>query len=102
MRTRNNMIKIMLNNKELEHLNKQLEFSGLNKSVLLRKLIMDLKINPAPADEYRQIFGLLSNATNNLNQIARHANTIGNVDKEKLEVAVILIRKCWQQLRELR
>jgi len=102
MRTRNNMIKIMLNDKELEHLNKQLENSGLNKSVLIRKLIMGLMINPAPAEEYRKIFGVLSNATNILNQIARHANTTGNADDEKIDAAIILIRKCWQQLRELR
>ncbi len=102
MRTRNNMIKIMLNDKELDHLNKQLENSSLNKSGLIRKLIMNLEINPAPADGYRQIVGLLSNATNNLNQIARHANTTGSADNEKLEAAIILIRKCWQQLRELR
>ena len=102
MRTRSNMIKIMLNDKELEHLNKQLEISGLNKSVLIRKLIMGLNINHAPVDEYRKIYSLLSNATNNLNQIARHANTTGTLDDEKIDSAVILIRKCWQQLRELR
>ena len=96
------MIKVMLNDKEQEHLNKQLEFSGLNKSALLRKLIMSLKINPAPVEEYRKIFSLLSNAINNLNQIARHANTTGNVGNEKLDAAVMLIRKCWQLLRELR
>lgn len=96
------MIKVMLNDKESEHLNKQLEFSGLNKSVLLRKLISELKINPAPVDEYSKICILLSNATNNLNQIARHANTTGYVDNEKLNAAIALIRKCWQQLRELR
>ena len=102
MRNRNNIIKVMLNDEELVHLNKQLENSGLNKSGLLRKLIMGLKIKPAPVEEYRKICVLLSNATNNLNQIARHANTTGNVDNEKLDIAVILIRKCWQQLRELR
>ena len=102
MRDRNNMIKVMLNDKELEHLNKQLEFSGLNKSVLLRKLIMNLKINSAPTDEYKKIYSLLSNATNNLSQIARQGNTTDSVFNEKLDAAVVLIRKCWQQLRELR
>ena len=91
------MIKVMLNDKELEHLNRQLEKSGLRKSALLRKLIMGLNINPAPVEEYRKICALLSNATNKLNQ-----NTTGTVDKEKLEAGVILIRKCWQQLKELR
>ena len=102
MRTRNNMIKVMLNDKELEHLNKQVETSGLNKSTLIRKLISELKINPAPVDEFRKICCLLSNATNNLNQIARQANTDGYVNEENLDAAIILIRKCWQQMRELR
>lgn len=92
----------MINDKELEHLNRQLELSGVNKSELLRKLIVRLNINPAPVDEYKKICALLSNATNNLNQIARHANTTDYVDSEKLDVAIVLIRKCWQQFRELR
>ena len=96
------MVKVMLDDKEIAHLNKQLQKSGLNKSVLIRKLIMKLSISPAPVDEYRKICALLSNATNNLNQIARHANTTGYVEDEKLDVAIILIRKCWQQLRDLR
>jgi len=102
MRNRNNMIKIMLNDKELEHLNKQLENSGLNKSVLIRKLISGVKVNPVPVDEYRKISVLLSNVTNDLNQIARQANTTDSMDNEKLDFVIILIRKCWQQLRKLR
>ena len=92
----------MLSDKELDHLNKQIETSGLNKSSLLRKLISGLSINPTPVDEFRKICSLLSNATNNLNQIARQANTDGYVNEDKLDAAIILIRKCWQQMRELR
>lgn len=102
MRNRNNMIKVMLNDKELDHLNKQLESSGLNKSMLLRKLILSLNINPAPVDEYRKICSLLSNTTNNLNQITQQVNTNNQINEEKLDTVIILIRKCWQQLRELR
>jgi len=102
MRTRNKMIKVMLNDNEQKHLDKQLKTSGLNKSALLRKLIMKANINHAPVDEYKKICALLSNATNNLNQIARQANTTGYVHEEKLDTAILLIRKCWQQLRELR
>ena len=77
-------------------------YSGLNKSVLIRKLISDVKVNPAPVDEYREICVLLSNVTNDLNQIVRQANTTDSMDSEKLDVVIILIRKCWQLLRELR
>ncbi len=96
MRNRNNMIKVMLNDEELEHLNKQLENSGLNKSVLIRKLISGVKVNPAPADEYRKISVLLSNVTNDINQMARQANATDSVGNDKLGVVIILIRKCWQ------
>ena len=102
MRNRNNMIKVMLNDEELEHLNKQLENRSLNKSVLIRKLISGVKVNPAPVDEYRKISVLLSNVTNDLNQIARQANTTDPTGNEKLDVVIILVRKCWQLLRELR
>lgn len=96
------MVKVMLNDIEQKHLDKQLETSGLNKSALLRKLIMKTNISPAPVDEYKKICSLLSNATNNLNQIARQTNTTGYVHEEELENAILLIRKCWQLLRELR
>ncbi len=96
------MIKIMLDDKEIAHLNRELQKSGLNKSVLIRKLITGVKINPASVDEYRKICTLLSNATNNLNQIARYVNTTDYARDEKLDAAIMLIRKCWQQLRELR
>ena len=96
------MVKVMLNDIEQKHLYKQLQTSGLSKSALLRKLIMKVNINPAPVDEYKKICALLSNATNNLNQIARQGNTTGYVHEEKLDTAILLIRKCWQQLRELR
>lgn len=102
MRTRNNMLKVMLNDEELEQLNKQMKISGLNKSALLRKLIKGLKINPAPTDEYRKMCSLISNAANNLNQIARQANTSVYVNEDKLDTAIVLIRKCWQLMRELR
>ena len=45
MRSRNNTIKVMLNDEELECLNKQIENSGLNKSVLIRKLISGVALN---------------------------------------------------------
>lgn len=96
------MVKVMLDDKELEHFNKQVETSGLNRSTLLRKLIGGLKINPAPVEEYHKICGLLSNATNNLNQVARQANTNGYVSEEKMDAAILLIRKSWQLMRELR
>lgn len=101
MRKRNNMIKVMLNDIELKHLEKQLEISGLTKSALLRKFIMNDKVNPSSVD-CKKIYTLLSNATNNLNQIARQANTTGYVCGKKLDAALLLIRKCWQLLRASR
>jgi hypothetical protein len=90
-----------MNKKELAHFEKQVEFSGLTKSEFLRQRIKNVDIKPRPPDEYIEIYKLLSNLANNINQIAKHANATGYIEPNQMDAAVILIRKCWEHIEDL-
>lgn len=90
-----------MNDNEKEHFNKQVEISGLNKSELLRDLIMGIKLKSQPPDKYYKVHKLLSNLTNNVNQIARHANATGYIDPKELQEIKSMINKCWEHLKAL-
>lgn len=101
MNKRNITVKVLLTEKEKKHLDKQTAISGLTKSKLLRDLIMGVKLKAQPPDEYYKVHKLLSNLTNNVNQIARHANAAGYIDPKELQEIKSMINKCWEQLKEL-
>jgi hypothetical protein len=101
MRTRNIQIKAMLNQKEKAHFNKQLAVTGLNKSELLRRLIMGVDVQPKPSEEVIQIFRLVSTVANNVNQLAKIANATGYVDPQKIDGLLLMVDKCWQMIKEI-
>lgn len=90
-----------MNDKEKEHFDKQVEISGLNKSELLRDLIMEVNLKPQPPDKYYKVHKLLSNLTNSINQIARHANSPEYINSTKLQEIKSMINKCWELLKAL-
>jgi hypothetical protein len=101
MRTRNNRIQVRLNDKEYKRYLKLLDKSSLKSEQFLRKLINNTKIKESPTEDIQRIKYLLSNISNNINQIAKHANTTGMTDSISLDAAVILIRKCYKEIEEL-
>ena len=101
MRTRNIQIKAMLNQKEKAHFDKQLAVTGLKKSDLLRRLIMGVDVQPKPIEEVIQIYRLVSNLANNVNQMAKIANATGYVDPKKIDGLLIMVDKCWQMIKEI-
>ena len=90
-----------MNEKEKGHFDKQVEMSGFNKSQLLRELVMEVNLRPQAPDEYYKVRKLLSNLTNNINQIARHANAAGYTNLKELQDIKCMINKCWEYLKTL-
>ena len=101
MRNRRNQVKVMLNEKEKAHLDKQLAVTGLTKSELLRNLINKTNIQPKPSDEVAEIYRLTSNLANNANQIAKIANATGYVDPKKIDGLLIMVDKCWESIKKI-
>lgn len=100
-RTRNCRIEVNLNEKEYAHFLNQVDKSHLSKSAFMRSLITGQKITARQPEEYREVRRLVSNMANNINQIARVANTCGEVDKGEIQVLLQMIQKCWIHIKEL-
>ncbi len=77
-RIRNNQLKIYLSNEEKELFEKKRQLAKCkNMSLFIRKCILEKEIYIVDLEPFRDIQGLLFNATNNLNQIAKRVNSTG-------------------------
>ncbi len=75
-RIRNNQLKIYLSNEEKELFEKKRQLAKCkNMSLFIRKCILEKEIYIVDLEPFRDIQGLLFNATNNLNQIAKRVNS---------------------------
>ncbi len=76
---------VMLNEKEQSHLMEQIRNSGLTKSKYLRALIMGQEIHPRPPEEIAELLRQMSAIGNNINQIAKVANSSKFVRQEDIK-----------------
>ncbi len=58
------------------------EKAGLNKSEFLRTLIRGTELKEKPGEQFYEFMKILRPIGVNMNQIARVANSTGNIDKE--------------------
>lgn len=98
MRRRNNEIKLRLLDDEYNHLNLEVEKSGLSREAYLRSLINYELPRGKPTEDYLEVIHQLKMIGNNLNQIAIIAYKTNAIDiirykeevkKLKLELAEI-------------
>lgn len=85
MRKREKAILCWLNEKEYEHLKKQAGTSGLTVSALIRKLIMGQEIRQRPPAEMPELLRQMWAIGNNINQIAKVANSSKFVRQEDIK-----------------
>ena len=77
-RTRNIQLKICLNEEEKEIFKKKMKLSKCKTmSHFLRKCVLEKEIYQVDLQPFADLQGLLYNATNNLNQIAKRVNSTG-------------------------
>ena len=55
-----------------------------NMSLFIRKCVLEKEIYQIDLEPFRDLQGLLSNATNNINQIAKRVNSTGVIYKEDI------------------
>lgn len=101
MRRRKHACLFYLDEKENKHLIKQVAMTGLTKSDLLRKLVMDKEVQPKSTDDVKEIYRLVASLTNNANQIAKIANATGYVDESKIDSLLIMVDKCWKIMKRI-
>lgn len=77
-RTRNIQLKIFLNEDEKEIFKKKMKLAKCKTmSHFLRKCVLEKEIYQVDLQPFADLQGLLYNATNNLNQIAKRVNSTG-------------------------
>lgn len=99
MRTRNHRFSVWLNDKELAHLTRQAEITGLKKEPLIRKLIMGADIQPRPPDNIAQLLREINYIGNNINQIAKKVNTESRVSQAQLEEILHLLGEIYREVK---
>ena len=88
MNARTIEIKVRLNRKEAESLNKRVKKSRLSREAYLRHLISGVVPREAPPPDYFSMVRELHGIGNNLNQIAQKAHTLNVVDVQRYDAAV--------------
>ncbi|MDU1955655.1 MAG: plasmid mobilization relaxosome protein MobC [Peptoniphilus lacydonensis] len=84
-RKRNNQLKIYLTDEEKEIFEKKMKLANCKTiSHFLRKCVLEKEIYVVDLEPFRNLQWLLSNATNNINQIAKRVNSTGIIYKEDI------------------
>ena len=85
-RFRNERIEIKLTKEEKEVFEKKMKLANCKTmSHFLRKCVLEKEIYVVDLEPFRDLQWLLSNATNNINQIAKATNTTGVIYKNEIE-----------------
>ena len=88
MSKRNIEIKVRLNRKEAEALNKRVKKSRLSREAYLRHLMKGSVPRDAPPPDYYAMMRELHSIANNLNQIAQKAHVLNVMDVQRYDAAV--------------
>ena len=85
-RKRKNQLKIYLSDEELTLFKEKMKLAKCKTmSHFIRKCVMEKDIYYVDLEPFRNIQWLLSNFTNNVNQIAKHVNQTGVIYKKDIE-----------------
>lgn len=101
MRNRPISILFRVNEMEHQHLKEQVRLSGLPMEQYLRRLIAGQTIKPRPPEEVTSILRQLSAIGNNINQIAKVANTYKRVSEEDIRSIQEMQQLLWQKVKQL-
>ncbi len=88
MSKRNIEIKVRLNRKEAEALNKRVKKSRLSREAYIRHLIEGSVPREAPPTDYYTMMRELYRIGNNLNQIAQKAHVLNVMDAQRYDAAI--------------
>ncbi len=95
-RKRKNELKIFLNDDEKYVLETKCKLSGMrNRSAFIRHLILHGYVYDVDYSELREYNNQLAKIGNNLNQIAKRANTSGEASNQDLKEAKELMNQIW-------
>jgi hypothetical protein len=95
---RNICVKVRLAEPERDLLSEKMAAAGIrNREAYIRKMILDGYIIRLDLSDVRKMVQLLSNATSNLNQIARRANETRSIYGSDIKDLQAHYEKLWEQ-----
>ncbi len=98
-RNRHNQLNIRLSDKELELFNDKFKQSkSKNMTEFLVKCVLEKEIFVVDMDIFYKLYYLLSNQTNNINQIARKVNIFDEVTSKDVEDLKVYKEKIAREL----
>ena len=101
MRKRMIKISVRLNEQEHAHLKRLSETTGLKMEPLIRQLILGRDVKPRPPENLAELLRQISAMGNNINQIAKVANSSKFIRSEDIEVIQKMQDELWQAINEL-
>ena len=101
-RKRKNQLKIYLTDEEKEVFEKKMKLANCKTmSHFLRKCVLEKEIYVVDLEPFRNLQWLLSNATNNINQIAKATNTTGVIYKNDIDFMREKIEKLAKEIWDI-
>ena len=101
MRKRMIKISVRLNEQEHTHLKRLSEITGLKMEPLVRQLILGRELKPRPPENLAALLRQMSAMGNNINQIAKVANSSKFIRSEDIEEIQKMQDELWQDIKEL-
>ena len=90
-----------LNEQEYAHLKRLSEITGLKMEPLIRQLILGRDVKPRPPENLAALLRQMSAMGNNINQIAKVANSSKFIRSEDMEAIQKMQDELWQAIKEL-
>ena len=96
---RERILQVRLSQEEFDAIERKFKNSGMkSKSAFVRAMIFEGHIVYFSENELKEIHRLMNNIAGNINQIARRANSTGNVYANDLADIKEMLNKIWQPL----
>ena len=99
-RKRRHIVPIRLTEKELRHLNRQSNLSGLSREGYIRALIMGSELHPRPCTHHADLLRKVAGLCNNANQLAHRANSTGTAGQESVDKMTALAAEVYRIVKE--
>ena len=100
-RKRQNRLEVRLNDSEDIKLHELMSETGFNASQLIRILISRTEIKTRPPDELPKLLRELSAIGNNVNQIARKANSTDSIAEDEVTKMRVAFENLSKEVRKL-
>ena len=99
-RRRPHQIALRLNDRELRHLNRQSNLSGLSREGYIRALILGAELHSRPCTHHADLLRKVAGLCNNANQLAHRANSTGVAGQESVDRMTALAAEIYRRVKE--